>query len=69
MRDPGAQKWKPEMIERLKERKADPDSRQDLERCAQRCMDLASGRYDDLSGRYLELGDNLDELLREARAT
>jgi NAD(P)-dependent dehydrogenase (short-subunit alcohol dehydrogenase family) len=67
MRDPGAQRWKPEMIEHLKARKADPNSLLDLQRCAQRCVDLASGRYDELSGSYFELKDNLDEMLREAR--
>jgi NAD(P)-dependent dehydrogenase (short-subunit alcohol dehydrogenase family) len=69
MRDPGAQRWRPEMIKILKERKADPDSDLDLKRCAQRCVDLASGRYDALSGRYLELNDDLDELLRKTRET
>ena len=68
MRDPGAQRWKPEMIEHLKARKADPDSEQDLYRCAQRCVDLASGRYDGLSGSYMELNDDLDEMLRKAQA-
>jgi NAD(P)-dependent dehydrogenase (short-subunit alcohol dehydrogenase family) len=67
MRDPGAQQWRPEMIRILKERKADPDSYLDLKRCAQRCVDLASGRYDALSGRYLELGDDLEALLRKIR--
>ena len=57
------------MIKILKERKADPDSDLDLKRCAQRCVDLASGRYDALSGRYLELNDDLDELLRKTRET
>jgi NAD(P)-dependent dehydrogenase (short-subunit alcohol dehydrogenase family) len=64
MRDAGAQRWKPEIIERIKERKADPASELDLDRCAQRCVDLASGRYRVLSGRYLELTDNLEEMLR-----
>jgi len=68
MRDPGAQRWKSDMIEHLKARKADPASVLDLDRCAQRCMDLASGRYDELSGSYSELQDNLDEMLRKARA-
>jgi NAD(P)-dependent dehydrogenase (short-subunit alcohol dehydrogenase family) len=68
MRDPGAQRWKADMIQALKARKADPDSRLDLDRCAQRCMDLASGRYDELSGGYFELNDDLDEMLRRARA-
>jgi NAD(P)-dependent dehydrogenase (short-subunit alcohol dehydrogenase family) len=67
MRDPGAQRWRSEMIERLKARKADPNSILDLDRCAQRCMDLASGRYDELSGTYTELKDNLDEMLRKAQ--
>ncbi len=68
MRDPGAQRWRPAMIERLKERKADPNSVLDLDRCAQRCMDLASGRYDELSGTYSELQDSLDEMLRNVRS-
>ncbi len=67
MRDPGAQRWRPEMIARLKARKADPNSSLDLDRCAQRCVDLASGRYDDLSGGYYELADDLDEKLRQLR--
>ncbi len=66
MRDAGAQRWVPHMIEHLKARKADPASELDLERCAQRCIDLASGRYDTLSGRYLELSDNLDAMLHES---
>ena len=68
MRDPGAQRWKADMIEHLKARKADPNSAKDLERCAQRCVDLASGRYDELSGSYSELKDSLDDMLRTARA-
>jgi len=68
MRDPGAQRWKPDMIARLKGRKADPDSTLDLDRCAQRCLELASGRYDELSGSYTELQDNLDAMLQQARA-
>lgn len=68
MRDPGAQRWKADMIERLKERKADPNNKRDFERCAKRCMDLASGRYDELSGSYSELQDDLDEMLAEVRA-
>ena len=68
MRDPGAQRWKSDMIERLKARKADPNSALDLDRCAQRCVDLASGRYDELSGSYSELGDNLDEMLLKTRS-
>ena len=66
MRDAGANRWVPHMIEHLKARQADPASVLDLDRCSQRCVDLASGQYDTLSGRYLELTDNLDAMLHES---
>ena len=47
--DQNAQQWRPEMIEKLKQHQADPDSGRDLDRCAQHCLELASGRYDALS--------------------
>ena len=58
-----AQRWLPGMVSRLREQKDSPDKDKDLGRCAQRCVDLASGRYDALTGRYLELNDDLDKLL------
>ena len=67
MNDAGAQKWLPGMVERLKEVSSNPNASGDLERCAQRVLDLASGRYDGLSGRYMELADNLDAMLGGAR--
>ena len=70
MEDTGAQKHLGGMVERLKERAADPAGEGDLEACAQRCVDLASGRYDALSGGYFELPDDLDEALdRKAAET
>lgn len=68
LRDPGAQRWSPFLIEGIHRRQADPESAKDLDRCAQRCLELASGRYDVLSGGYTELTDNLDELLAKAHA-
>jgi NAD(P)-dependent dehydrogenase (short-subunit alcohol dehydrogenase family) len=67
MNSPDAQRWLPQMVERLRQRKDEPDSDLDLGRCAQRCVDLASGRYDGLSGHYMELPDNLDTMLRKAK--
>ena len=67
MHDPAAQRWLPGMVERLKQVSDNPNASGDLERCAQRCVDLASGRYDGLSGRYLELPDDLDAMLKGAR--
>ncbi len=62
---PEAQRWLPEMVRRLRERREHVDDRQ---RCAARCVELATGRYDALSGRYLELPDDLDALLAAAPA-
>jgi NAD(P)-dependent dehydrogenase (short-subunit alcohol dehydrogenase family) len=69
MNSPDAQRWLPGMVGRLRELKDSPKRDADLTRCAQRCVDLASGRYDGLSGRYLELSDDLGALLREAAST
>jgi hypothetical protein len=55
------------MVERLKAQSENPTASGDLDRCAQRCVDLASGRYDGLSGRYMELPDDLDAMLTGAR--
>ena len=67
MSSPDAQRWLPGMVTRLRAKKDAPDRDADLPRCAQRCVDLASGRYDALSGRYMELTDDLDVLLKEVR--
>jgi NAD(P)-dependent dehydrogenase (short-subunit alcohol dehydrogenase family) len=68
MSAPAAQKWLPHMVERLSERADASGGDEDLGRCAQRCVDLASGRYDALSGRYMELPDDLDAMVEAARA-
>ena len=67
MNSPEAQRWLPFMVERMREAAKNPNATGDLERCAQRCVDLASGKYDALSGRYLELPDDLDAMLTGAR--
>ena len=66
--DPDAQRWLPGMVDRLRSVRESPHRNADLVRCAQRCLDLASGRYSALSGRYLELGDDLDAAVRESVA-
>jgi NAD(P)-dependent dehydrogenase (short-subunit alcohol dehydrogenase family) len=63
MNSPDAQRWLPGMVGRLRARKDAPNGDRDLGRCAQRCVDLASGRYDALSGNYMELDDDLDAWL------
>ncbi len=61
-----AQRWLPQMVGRLRAKKEEKGADTDLYRCAQRCVDLASGRYDGLSGKYMELTDDLDTMLRAA---
>ena len=68
MNSADAQRWLPEMVDRLKQRKNLPQSNDDLEKCGQRCVALISGQYDDLSGIYMELDDDLDEMLIEKEA-
>jgi NAD(P)-dependent dehydrogenase (short-subunit alcohol dehydrogenase family) len=64
MNSPEAQRWLPGMVGRLREKQAAQGADADLARCAQRCADLASGRYDKLSGKYMELDDDLEAMIR-----
>lgn len=66
LEDAAAQKYLGDMMVRLRARFADPAAQDDLARCAQRVVDLASGRYDVLSGGYFELPDDLDAALAMA---
>ena len=67
--DPEARKYFQPLIERIEAVEHAYGTDPDLARCAQRCLDLASGRYDALSGGYFELPDDLDaELARKAAA-
>lgn len=73
MSDPEARKWIPEGIAMLTEKKkaeeANPGLREaGFKRCCDMVVDLVSGRYDVLSGRYLEPGDDFAALAEAARA-
>lgn len=65
MASPDAQRWLPGMVEHLRglERKQDPAAV--FARCVEMCVDLASGRYDALSGRFLMPEDDFERLLQE----
>lgn len=66
--DPTARKYFMPLIERIENVSHEYGEDPDLACCAQRCLDLASGRYDALSGGYFELPDDLDEKLAELSA-
>jgi NAD(P)-dependent dehydrogenase (short-subunit alcohol dehydrogenase family) len=68
--DPDAQRYVPGFVERLQTRMAaNEDGTAGLQRCATLCIELASGRCDSLSGRYLTPTDDLTKLVKEAAAT
>ena len=58
-----AQQWVPEMVRRLHELKATQGSEQGIDWCTDRSVGLASGRYDLLSGRYIDRTEDPEELL------
>jgi NAD(P)-dependent dehydrogenase (short-subunit alcohol dehydrogenase family) len=66
--DPAAQKYLPDFINRLHSQRANDDPSVGLNRCAEMVNDLASGRCDVLSGRYLTPQDDFAALVREAEA-
>jgi NAD(P)-dependent dehydrogenase (short-subunit alcohol dehydrogenase family) len=73
MSDPEAKKWIPEGVAMLTEKKkaegANPGLRDaGFKRCCDMVVDLVSGRFDVLSGRYLEPGDDFEALAKEAHA-
>jgi NAD(P)-dependent dehydrogenase (short-subunit alcohol dehydrogenase family) len=58
-----AQRWVPQMVERLSELKATQGPEEGMAWCTERAVGLASGRYDPLSGRYIDRTDDPDELV------
>jgi NAD(P)-dependent dehydrogenase (short-subunit alcohol dehydrogenase family) len=53
MNSPQAQRWVPEMVERLRSMSGQPGGEAVLARCAERCVELAAGMHDELSGTYI----------------
>jgi NAD(P)-dependent dehydrogenase (short-subunit alcohol dehydrogenase family) len=62
---PDAQRWLPQMVEYLKNVIKAKDPAPGLARCAEMCVQLASGRYAALSGRFLLPSDDFDKMLLE----
>jgi NAD(P)-dependent dehydrogenase (short-subunit alcohol dehydrogenase family) len=64
---PEAQRWLPGMLTALQEIRERDDPAVGLARCGQMCVDLASGRFDGLSGSYLTPQDDFADLLVRRR--
>ncbi len=68
MESPDAQKYLGGMVKRLEAKQSEPDAFDDLARTADRCVELASGEYDALSGGFVTLDDDLQQRLADAAA-
>jgi NAD(P)-dependent dehydrogenase (short-subunit alcohol dehydrogenase family) len=64
-----AQRWLPGMVKRLASLGDSEGADVDLARCARLCFKLASGRFDALSGKYIDVGDDLDAMLKAIEST
>ena len=62
--DPQAKKWVPFLVDDLSAI-IDKDPTADLERLGKQVVALASGKYDGLAGAYLDLEQDLDELVQK----
>jgi NAD(P)-dependent dehydrogenase (short-subunit alcohol dehydrogenase family) len=63
---PDARQWIPGMVARLTALRGTPEATRDLEICADVCVRIASGQYDALAGRFLDIKHDFEQLLREA---
>ena len=63
MGSPDAQRWVPQMVARLHELKGKVGPQDGMAWCTDRCLAFAAGRYDALSGRYVDRADDPDEML------
>jgi NAD(P)-dependent dehydrogenase (short-subunit alcohol dehydrogenase family) len=63
MNSPEAQRWVPDMVARLRSMQKDPPSLAEamFAKCAQRCVELAAGRHDELSGTYIGRNHTTEE--------
>jgi NAD(P)-dependent dehydrogenase (short-subunit alcohol dehydrogenase family) len=60
-----AKRWVPHLVESLKRLKQNGDPAPGLARCAEMCVQLASGKYAALAGRFLIPRDDFDTLALE----
>jgi len=65
MKSADAQRWLPRMVEHLHDLRSKQGPNDGIDWCTDRCVALASGRYDALSGRYIDRTDDPDELLKQ----
>ena len=57
---PDAQRWVPEMVEKLRAMRGQPGDEVQLEKCARRCVELAAGRHNEWNGTYIGRNQTTD---------
>jgi len=67
MADPGARKWVPGLVEVLERMERDDDASAGLARCAALVADLVSGRFDILSGEFIDAEEDREARLAMAK--
>jgi NAD(P)-dependent dehydrogenase (short-subunit alcohol dehydrogenase family) len=68
MRDPDAQKWVPDFVERLSSEKAQDVAETSMSAVTDLAMALATGKADAISGQHVSPADDLDALIAQATA-
>ena len=68
MKSPDAQRWVPGMVDRLHQLKGVQVPGDGMDWCLARCMAFATGRYDALSGRYIDRTDDPEMMLQTVSA-
>jgi NAD(P)-dependent dehydrogenase (short-subunit alcohol dehydrogenase family) len=68
MSSPDAQRWVPAMVKRLQELKGERGPDDGMAWCTDRSIALASGRWDALSGRYIDRTDDPEKLVGQIKS-
>ncbi len=65
MRDPGAQRWRPDFVERLNSEKAADNFEEAMAKVTRLSLALASGQADVLSGRHFNPNEDVAEIVKQ----
>lgn len=64
---PEAKRWVPHLVEILKNAQASGRGDEDLARCGALCVKLSTGKYNALSGKFIDVREDLQAKLRDAQ--
>ena len=67
LNSPEIRKWAPGLIQLIEQSQRESDPETGLAKCADLCLHLLSGQYDELNGQYLDVREDLDARLQSHR--